>query len=68
PGLPEAELANIFRPFYRVAASRDRQSGGAGLGLAIADRVVRLHHGSIRAENATPHGLQVQIELPAAIE
>ncbi len=64
PGLPKAELANIFRPFYRVTESRDRQSGGAGLGLAIAERVVRLHHGTIRAENAAPHGLQVEISLP----
>lgn len=66
PGLPEAELENIFKPFYRVTESRDRQSGGAGLGLAIADRVVRLHNGTIRAENVQPHGLEVQIELPTA--
>ena len=64
PGVPEAELANIFRPFYRVAAARDRQSGGAGLGLAIADRVVRIHGGTIRAENAQPHGLRIEILLP----
>ena len=64
PGLPDAELTNIFRPFYRVAASRDRQSGGAGLGLAIADRVVRTHGGSIRAQNAHPNGLMMEILLP----
>lgn len=64
PGLPESELTNIFRPFYRVAASRDRQSGGAGLGLAIADRVIRTHGGKISARNATPNGLQVEILLP----
>ena len=51
PGVPESELRNIFQPFYRVAAARDRQSGGTGLGLAIADRVVRIHGGTIRAEN-----------------
>ena len=65
-GVPEAELANIFRPFYRVADDRDRQSGGAGLGLAIADRVVRVHGGTIQAQNASPHGLRVDIFLPAA--
>ena len=65
-GVPEAELANIFRPFYRVADDRDRQSGGAGLGLAIADRVIRVHGGTILARNATPHGLRVDILLPAA--
>ena len=67
PGLPESELINIFRPFYRVAEARDRQSGGAGLGLAIADRVVRSHGGTILARNAAPHGLLVEILLPAAM-
>jgi two-component system, OmpR family, sensor histidine kinase CpxA len=64
PGVPAAERVNIFRPFYRVTESRDRQSGGAGLGLAIADRIVRFHHGTIRAEGAIPQGLQVIIRLP----
>jgi two-component system, OmpR family, sensor histidine kinase CpxA len=64
PGLPESELTNIFRPFYRVAQSRDRHSGGAGLGLAIADRVIRTHRGTIRARNAVPRGLIVEILLP----
>jgi two-component system sensor histidine kinase CpxA len=65
-GVPESELANIFQPFYRVADDRNRQSGGTGLGLAIADRVVRIHGGTIKAKNATPHGLQVEILLPQA--
>lgn len=64
PGVPEPELKNIFLPFYRVADARDRQSGGTGLGLAIADRVVRLHGGTIRAENAAPRGLRIEIVLP----
>jgi two-component system sensor histidine kinase CpxA len=64
PGLPESELTNIFRPFYRVAEARDRQSGGAGLGLAIADRVIRTHGGTISARNADPKGLVVEISLP----
>jgi two-component system sensor histidine kinase CpxA len=63
-GVPESELVNIFQPFYRVADARDRQSGGAGLGLAIADRVIRIHGGTIRAVNAEPRGLQVEILLP----
>jgi two-component system, OmpR family, sensor histidine kinase CpxA len=65
-GVPESELAKIFQPFYRVADDRNRESGGAGLGLAIADRVVRSHNGTIRARNATPHGLEVEIRLPVA--
>ncbi|HZZ38842.1 MAG TPA: ATP-binding protein [Acidobacteriaceae bacterium] len=64
PGVPESELKNIFQPFYRLADARDRQSGGTGLGLAIADRVVRIHGGTIRAENAAPHGLRIEIVLP----
>ena len=64
PGVPEPELKNIFLPFYRVADARDRQSGGTGLGLAIADRVVRLHGGTIRAENVPPNGLRLEIVLP----
>jgi two-component system sensor histidine kinase CpxA len=65
PGVPEAELANIFQPFYRIAGDRNRESGGAGLGLAIAGRVVRIHGGTICARNAEPHGLEVEIVLPA---
>jgi two-component system sensor histidine kinase CpxA len=63
-GIPEAELARIFQPFYRVTNARDRQSGGSGLGLAIAERVIRLHNGTIHAENAVPRGLLVEILLP----
>ena len=64
PGVPESDLSNIFQPFYRVATARDRQSGGTGLGLAIADRVIRMHGGTIRAENAAPSGLKIEIILP----
>lgn len=65
-GVPHADLPKIFEPFYRVAEARDRESGGAGLGLAIADRVIRLHEGTIRAENLQPAGFKVVIEIPAA--
>jgi two-component system sensor histidine kinase CpxA len=63
-GVPESELLNIFQPFYRVAEDRDRLTGGTGLGLAIAERVVRIHGGTIHARNAAPHGLEVEILLP----
>lgn len=65
PGVPEAELEHIFEPFYRVSEARERWSGGVGLGLSIAERTVKLHNGTIRAENV-PGGLQVTIELPLA--
>lgn len=63
PGVPEAELSKIFRPFYRVADARDRESGGVGLGLAIAERVARVHGGSIHAENRAGGGLEVELTL-----
>jgi two-component system, OmpR family, sensor kinase len=66
PGVPEAELAHIFEPFYRVAEARDRASGGTGLGLAIVARVVSLHRGSVSAHNAPGGGLEVEMRLPAA--
>jgi two-component system sensor histidine kinase CpxA len=64
-GIPENDLERIFQPFYRVAAARDRGSGGVGLGLAIADRIIRIHGGTIRAENAQTSGLKVVIEIPS---
>jgi signal transduction histidine kinase len=63
PGVPAAELSNIFRPFYRVADARDRESGGVGLGLAIAERVARAHGGSIHAQNRAGGGLEVVLSL-----
>ena len=66
PGVPEQELENIFRPFYRVTDARSRDSGGVGLGLAITDRVVRLHGGSIQAVNEPDGGLRVEMILPRA--
>jgi two-component system, OmpR family, sensor histidine kinase CpxA len=66
PGAPESSLMDIFRPFYRVADARDRQTGGVGLGLAIAERAVKLHGGTVSASNAPDGGLIVEIKLPAA--
>lgn len=65
PGVPETDLKRIFEPFYRVSEARDRASGGAGLGLSIADRTVKLHGGTIEAVNAGD-GLLVTIRLPLA--
>jgi len=65
PGVPENELERIFEPFYRVSEARERTSGGTGLGLSIAERTVKLHGGSIRAENSKT-GLVVTMEIPLA--
>ena len=64
PGVPKIMLANIFLPFQRVPETKGANSQGAGLGLAIADRVVRLHEGTIQAMNADDGGLIVEIVLP----
>lgn len=63
-GVPENEIVNIFKPFYRIDESRDRRIGGTGIGLSIADAAVRLHAGSIKASNVPGGGLSVEIRLP----
>ncbi len=67
PGVPEDVLLKIFSPFFRMNESRDAAGGGIGLGLAIAQRAIRLHHGEIRAANAAP-GLLISIVLHRAEE
>lgn len=66
-GVPAAALEKIFDPFYRIADARDRQSGGTGIGLAIAKSAIALHGGSIRAENQLQGGLLVTILIPKNI-
>jgi two-component system sensor histidine kinase CpxA len=65
PGVPDDALPRIFQPFYRVDDSRAGATGGVGLGLAIASRAVRVHHGTLTAGNAHP-GLSVCLEVPLA--
>ncbi|MFT4113249.1 ATP-binding protein [Silvibacterium sp.] len=64
PGIPEQYLSDIFRPFYRVDMAREGTTGGFGVGLAIAERAVHLHSGSIRVENRRGGGLSVIVQLP----
>lgn len=63
PGVPPDSLTRIFEPFYRIDADRNRATGGAGLGLAIASRAIGVHDGRISARNVDP-GFEVEIELP----
>ncbi len=65
PGVPEDSLQAIFQPFYRISGD-GQATGGNGLGLAIASEAIRLHRGTIRAENLRPNGLQIIIRLPSA--
>jgi two-component system sensor histidine kinase CpxA len=64
PGVPQEALEKLFRPFYRLDDARGRQTGGVGLGLAITERAVRLHGGTVRAANRPEGGLVVEIRLP----
>jgi two-component system sensor histidine kinase CpxA len=64
PGVPESTLSELFRPFYRVCDSRDRSSGGTGVGLAIAEQAIKLHGGKISAKNHKEGGLLFTISLP----
>ena len=64
PGVPQEDLEQIFKPFFRVAEARDRDSGGTGIGLAIAKQAISMHGGSIVARNAVNGGLEVEIQLP----
>jgi two-component system sensor histidine kinase CpxA len=64
PGIPEGEIDSIFRPFYRVDQARSPHTGGFGVGLAIAERSVKLHHGEVKAFNRNRGGTTVQFRLP----
>lgn len=68
PGLPESELERVFDPFVRISAARERDTGGYGLGLTIAHRIMLRHGGDIRAINAEGGGLKVRLRLPLATE
>jgi two-component system sensor histidine kinase CpxA len=62
-GIPDDMLPQLFEPFVRVGEARDRNSGGYGLGLAIADRAIRIHGGTISAHNEPDGGICVEIRL-----
>ncbi len=65
PGVAEGDLENIFKPFFRISASRGRDSGGTGVGLAIARGAIQMYGGTIHAKNcADGTGLIVEITLP----
>jgi len=67
PGVPEDSLEKLFHPFYRIDDARGRHTGGVGLGLAITDRAVRLHGGTVKAANSPGGGLVVEIRLPLTV-
>jgi signal transduction histidine kinase len=66
-GIPPEELPHIFDRFYRVEPSRDRNHGGAGLGLEITKRIVEAHGGRLTVESAVGRGTTFRIVLPSAV-
>jgi signal transduction histidine kinase len=64
PGIPQGELDRVFERLYRAERSRDRTTGGAGLGLSIARAIARAHGGDLTAANAEGGGALFSLELP----
>ena len=64
PGIPEADFERVFEPFVRLEESRSRETGGVGLGLAIARSILRAHGGDIALANRPEGGLRVTVSLP----
>ena len=64
PGVQPDALAHIFEPFFRTDLSRNRQTGGVGLGLALCKRIAEAHGGALTAQRAAEGGLQIDLRLP----
>ena len=64
PGFPEKEHKNVMKPFYRIDKSRGQNKAGVGLGLSIANDIIRSHGGNISLEKSPLNGLRVKISLP----
>ncbi len=64
PGIPEANIEDVFTPFFRLENSRNRATGGAGLGLAVARTVIHAHGGRLILNNRKEGGLRASISLP----
>ena len=64
PGIPENEHQNVMKPFYRIDKSRSQNKSGVGLGLSIANDIIRSHGGSISLEKSPLNGLRARVSLP----
>ena len=64
PGIAENEYQNVMKPFYRIDKSRGQNKSGVGLGLSIANDIVRSHGGNISLDKSPLSGLRVKISLP----
>jgi signal transduction histidine kinase len=66
PGVPEADIPNLFEPFFRIDRSRSKKTGGYGLGLSISKRIVEAHGGTLAVENNSTRGASFVVTLPKA--
>jgi signal transduction histidine kinase len=64
PGIPEGRIEEVFRPFHRLEESRNRETGGTGLGLTVARSIVRAHGGELGLVNRPEGGLRTEVSLP----
>jgi len=64
PGIDEKEMSNVFKPFYRIDKSRNQNKSGVGLGLSIANDIIRSHGGQITLEKSPKNGLRAKVLLP----
>jgi signal transduction histidine kinase len=64
PGIPEAEFSRVLEPFYRLEESRSGETGGVGLGLAIAQSIIQAHGGKLTLSNRPASGLRASVLLP----
>jgi len=67
PGIPEDDIERVFEPFYRVEGSRNRNTGGSGLGLSIARNIAQAHGGSVRLRNLARGGLEATLRIPRSV-
>jgi len=67
PGVPEGEIERAFEPFQRLEGSRSRETGGAGLGLAVVRAIARGHGGEVTLQNRAEGGLRARVTLPLAL-
>ena len=64
PGLPAGQLEAVFEPFVRIEAFRNRDTGGVGLGLAIARTIIQAHGGTVVLRNRPEGGVEAVVNLP----
>jgi len=64
PGIPEDRREDVFKPFFRLESSRNRETGGTGLGMTVARTIIRAHGGDIKLSNREQGGLRMEVSLP----